>query len=118
MILSTMQDRPLTITSLFHHGRRIHSSAEVVTFLGEESHRISFGALADRAACLASALKRLGIKQGDRVGTFCWNTQEHMEAYLAVPSMGAVLHTLNIRLFPDQLSYIINHAEDRVIIVD
>jgi fatty-acyl-CoA synthase len=130
MILSTMQDRPLTISALFQHGRKIHSESEVVTFLGEnrqsgenrllgeEYRRCSFGQLARRAAQLASALRRLGIKPGDRVGTFCWNTQEHLEAYLAVPSMGAVLHTLNIRLFADQLAYIINHAEDRIIIVE
>jgi fatty-acyl-CoA synthase len=67
---------------------------------------------------LAGALRRLGIGEGDRVGTFCWNNQEHLEAYLAVPAMGAVLHTLNIRLFPEQLSFVINDAEDRVIIVD
>jgi fatty-acyl-CoA synthase len=67
---------------------------------------------------LASALSRLGVERHDRVATFAWNNQEHLEAYLAVPSMGAVLHALNIRLFPEQLSYVINHAEDRVIIVD
>src|SRR5207245_1156859 len=61
---------------------------------------------------------RLGIKAGDRVGTFLWNSQEHLEAYFAVPAMGAVLHTLNIRLFPEQLTFVINHAEDRVVIVD
>jgi fatty-acyl-CoA synthase len=71
-----------------------------------------------RADLLASALARLGIRPGDRVGTFMWNSQEHLEAYFAVPSMGAVLHTLNIRLFPEQLTYVINHAEDRVVIVD
>ena len=73
---------------------------------------------ADRADQLAAALTRLGVKEGDRVGTFLWNNQTHMEAYLAIPCMGAVLHTLNIRLFPEQLAYVINHAEDRVIIVD
>ncbi|HXW33137.1 MAG TPA: long-chain fatty acid--CoA ligase, partial [Acidimicrobiales bacterium] len=66
----------------------------------------------------ARALARLGISDGDRVGTFMWNDQEHLEAYLAIPSMGAVLHTLNLRLFPDQLAYVVNHAEDRVVIVD
>ena len=74
--------------------------------------------MADRADQLAAALTRLGIKQGDRVGTFMWNNQTHLEAYLAVPCMGAVLHTLNIRLFPEQLAFVINHAEDQVIIVD
>jgi fatty-acyl-CoA synthase len=67
---------------------------------------------------LAAVLHRLGIRAGDRVGTFAWNTQEHVEAYLAVPSMGAVLHTLNIRLFPEQLAYVTNHAEDRIILAD
>src|SRR4029078_2735533 len=80
--------------------------------------RASYGEVGVRAERLAAALKRLGIKDGDRVGTFCWNTQEHMEAYFAIPCMGAVLHTLILRLFPDQLTYIINHAEDRMIIVD
>src|SRR5262249_23208541 len=61
---------------------------------------------------------RLGIRPGERVGTFAWNTQEHLEAYLAIPSMGAVLHMLNIRLFPEQLEYVINHAEDELILVE
>ena len=74
--------------------------------------------MAERAEKLAAALSRLGVKEGDRVGTFCWNNQGHLEAYLAIPCMGAVLHTLNIRLPADQLAYVINHAEDRVIIVD
>ena len=117
-MLSTMQDRPLTITNIFEHGRRVHSDSEVVTFMGEGSRRASYAEVGNRAELLAAALKRLGIKEGDRVGTFAWNTQEHMEAYFAIPCMGAVLHTLNLRLFPEQLSYIINHAEDRVVILD
>ena len=117
-MLSTMQDRPLTINHIFNHGRRVHADSEVVTFMGDSSRRASYAKVGDRAELLASALKRIGIKQGDRVGTFSWNTQEHLEAYFAIPCMGAVLHTLNLRLFPEQLSYIINHAEDRVIIVD
>ena len=117
-MLSTMQDRPLTITNIFEHGRRVHSDSEVVTFMGEGSRRASYAEVGNRAELLAAALKRLGVKEGDRVGTFAWNTQEHLEAYFAIPCMGAVLHTLNLRLFPEQLSYIINHAEDRLIIVD
>jgi fatty-acyl-CoA synthase len=113
-----MQDRPLTIGSLFQHGRRIYPDSEVVTFMGEGSRRATYSEVGDRAEKLAAALSRLGIKEGDRVGTLSWNTQEHMEAYMAIPSMGAVLHTLNLRLFPEQLAYIINHAEDRVIILD
>jgi acyl-CoA synthetase (AMP-forming)/AMP-acid ligase II len=117
-MLSTMQDRPLLINSILEHGRRIHGHSEVVTFLGDRVKRASFAEVGDRAARLAGALSRLGVQPGDRVGTFAWNNQEHLEAYLAVPSMGAVLHTLNLRLFPEQLAYIINHAADRVIIVD
>ena len=117
-MLSTMQDFPLTITHLFRHGRSVFGESQVVTFEGESCRRASFSQVAQRADRLAAALRRLGIAEGDRVGTFAWNTQEHLEAYLAVPSMGAVLHTLNLRLFPEQLTYIVNHAEDRVILVD
>ncbi len=118
MLLSTMQDHPLTITDLFRHGRAVHARSEVVTSEGERVRRARFGEVAERAARLAAALHRLGIRAGDRVATFGWNTQEHLEAYFAVPCMGAVLHTLNIRLFPEQLAYVANHAEDRVILVD
>ena len=115
---STMQDRPLAISALFEHGRRVHATSQVVTLEADGTRRASFAEVANRAERLAAALSRLGVKPGDRVGTFCWNTQEHLEAYLAVPSMGAVLHTLNVRLFPEQLAYVANHAEDRVVVVD
>jgi fatty-acyl-CoA synthase len=118
MIESTMQDFPLTIAMILRHGRTVHGDSEVVTFEGDGSRRASFVEVAGRTEQLAAALQRLGIESGDRVGTFQWNTQEHLEAYLAVPTMGAVLHTLNIRLFPEQLTYVVNHAEDRVVIVD
>src|SRR5437868_8748748 len=118
MLESTMQDFPLTIAMILRHGRTVHGDSEVVTFEGESSRRASFVEVAGRAEQLAAALQRLGIEPGDRVGTFQWNTQEQLEAYLAVPTMGAVLHTLNIRLFPEQLTYVVNHAEDRLIIVD
>ena len=71
-----------------------------------------------RAEQLAAALKRMGIAKGDRVSTFCWNHQQNLEAYWAIPCMGAVNHTLNIRLIPDQLAFVINHPEERIIIVD
>ncbi len=118
MIESTMQDFPLGIQHLFNHGRRVHGEAEVITWTEHGAHTATFAQVGDRADQLAAALTRLGIGPGDRVGTFLWNNQTHMEAYLAVPCMGAVLHTLNIRLFPEQLVYVVNHAEDRVIIVD
>jgi fatty-acyl-CoA synthase len=117
-MLGTMQDRPLTVTAILEHGRRVHAGSRVATFEGEGVRRARFDEVAERAERLAAALRRLGIGRGDRVATFCWNTQEHLEAYLAVPSMGAVLHTLNIRLFPEQLVYVANHAEDRVVLVD
>ena len=113
-----MQDFPLGIGMILRHGERVHGDSEVVTFEGDGSRRATFADIAGRAARLAAALRRLGIQDGDRVGTFQWNSQEHLEAYLAVPTMGAVLHTLNIRLFPEQLTYVVNHAEDRVVIVD
>jgi fatty-acyl-CoA synthase len=118
MLESTMQDFPLTITSILRHGAAVHGDSEVVTFEGDGSRRASFGEVASRMARLAHGLQDLGIEAGDRVGTFGWNTQEHLEAYFAVPCMGAVLHTLNIRLFPEQLTYVVNHAEDRIVLVD
>lgn len=113
-----MQDYPLTLTMLFRHGARIYSRSEVVSYHGDRVDRASFAQVARRTEQLAAALKRLGIRAGDRVGTFCWNHQQNLEAYWAIPCMGAVNHTLNIRLFSEQLAFIINHAGDRVILVD
>lgn len=115
---STMQDFPLTIGMIFRHGRTVYPDSEVVTWEGDSARRATFAQVADRAEKLAAALKRLGVEPGDRVGTFCWNSQEHLEAYFAIPCMGAVMHTLNLRLFTDQLTFVVNHAEDCVIIVD
>ncbi|HEY1761400.1 MAG TPA: long-chain fatty acid--CoA ligase [Acidimicrobiales bacterium] len=115
---STMQDAPLLLSGIIRHGEAIYADKRVFTVTPEGVEEATFFQIAKRAEQLASALERFGIARGDRVATFMWNNQAHMEAYLAVPSMGAVLHTLNIRLFPEQLAFIINHAEDRVIIVD
>jgi fatty-acyl-CoA synthase len=117
-VKSTMQDVPLTIGSVMKHGTTVHGDAEVVTATAEGTRSRSYADLGRRAARLASGLRGLGIAGDQRVATFQWNNVEHLEAYLAVPSMGAVLHTLNIRLFPEQLVYIANHAEDHVVIVD
>jgi fatty-acyl-CoA synthase len=117
-MLSTMQDRPLSLTHIFELGRTVYATSEVITAGAGGNRRATFSEVGQRAERLAAALHRLGISEGDRVGTLMWNSQEHLEAYHAVPCMGAVLHTLNLRLFPDQLTYIINHAEDRAIIVD
>jgi len=115
---STMQDRPLTVGALFAHGRSVHGASRVATNEGERIRRATFADVGDRVERLAAALRRLGVRAGDVVATFGWNTQEHLEAYFAVPGMGAVLHTLNIRLFPEQLAYVANHAGDKVIVVD
>src|SRR3954469_893912 len=113
-----MQDRPLTVASILRHGAAVFSDSTVVTVGDNGNRRASFGEVAERSHRLANALASLGVKGDARVGTFMWNNQEHLEAYLAIPSMGAVLHTLNIRLFPEQVVYIANHAEDEVVIVD
>lgn len=115
---STMQDVPLSIGQILHHGTTVHSDSEVVTATAEGTRSISYGEVGRRAAQLAHGLRGLGIGGDERVATFQWNNAEHLEAYLAIPSMGAVLHTLNIRLFPEQLTYIANHAEDTIVIVD
>ncbi|KXX58980.1 long-chain fatty acid--CoA ligase [Rhodococcus sp. LB1] len=117
-MLSTMNDAPLSIAQLLRHGSTVHGDADVVTWTESGARRRSYAEVGKRCAALAHALRDLGIDGDQRVATFMWNNAEHLEAYLAVPSMGAVLHTLNIRLFPDQLIHVANHAEDRVIIVD
>jgi fatty-acyl-CoA synthase len=117
-MLSTMQDYPLTINSIFAHGASIFAKRNAVTFDGFKTRSATFAQVAERARKLSAALHRLGVRPGERVATLCWNIQEHLEAYFAVPCMGAVLHTLNLRLFPEQMAYIVNHAEDSVIIVD
>jgi fatty-acyl-CoA synthase len=112
-------DYPLTIKHVLDRVRRFGSDSEVVTLKGEgDIRRAAYPDVAVRADRLASALAKLGIGEGDRVGTFMWNNQEHFETYLAVPSMGAVLNTVNIRLFPEQIAYIVNHARDRILFVD
>ena len=117
-MLSTMQDGPLLVRGILRHGQQVYGDSLVRTIVDAEGGSIdaTFTQVAERAERLAKALTRLGIGDSDRVATFLWNNQAHLEAYLAVPAMGAVLHTLNLRLFPEQLAYIINHAEDQVII--
>ena len=114
---STMMDVPLTVTSIMRYGTTNFGDKEVVTNTGDGVRRQTYGELARRAARLANGLRRLGIDGDQRVATFMWNNAEHLEAYLAVPSMGAVLHTLNIRLSPAQIAYVATHAEDSAVIV-
>ncbi|WP_353509385.1 long-chain fatty acid--CoA ligase [Intrasporangium sp.] len=115
---STMQSPPLLISSLLRHGTTIHGDSEVVTWTAEGPRRLSYREVGQHAAQLAHALRSLGITGDQRVGTFMWNNAEHLTAYLAVPSMGAVLHALNIRLYPEQLVYVARHGGSEVVIVD
>src|SRR6201984_2140771 len=115
---STMQDFPLTITAIMRHGCGVHGARTVTTATGDGCRQTSYRELGHQAARLANALRRLGVTGAQRVATFMWNNAEHLAAYLAVPSMGAVLHTLNIRLFPEQIAYVANEAEDQIVVVD
>jgi fatty-acyl-CoA synthase len=115
---STMQDFPLTIAAILRHACGVHGARTATTATGDGYRQISYREVGQQAAQLANALRRIGVTGDQRVGTFMWNNAEHLTAYLAVPSMGAVLHTLNIRLFPDQIVYVANEAEDRVVVVD
>jgi fatty-acyl-CoA synthase len=116
-IASTMQDFPLTITHLFRHGATVHRRSEVVKFDGEQTSAVTFAEVAQRVERLAAALAALGVVRGERVATLMWNSQEHLEAYFAVPCMGAVLHTLNLRLAPADLVRIMVEAGDKVLLV-
>jgi fatty-acyl-CoA synthase len=119
MLEGLMQDDfQLTLHHPLHRMRSVHPRAEVVTLTDSGTVRATYGEVSERVDRLARVLDRLGVKQGDRVGTFAWNNQRHLELYMAVPCVGAVLHTLNIRLFAEQLTYIVNHAEDGIIFVD
>jgi fatty-acyl-CoA synthase len=113
-----MMDMPLSTQMILERGARLFAQSCVLTFDGLQFQSSPFSTVALRAARLASALQHLGISTGQRVATFCWNHQAHLEAYLAVPSMGAVLHTLNVRLLPAQIAALIAHADDRVLIID
>ncbi|MER6033264.1 long-chain fatty acid--CoA ligase [Streptomyces sp. NPDC001835] len=119
-MLSTMQDVPLLISRILTHGSAVHGESRVTTWTGEaEPHHRTFAEIGARSAQLAHALRDgLGVRDDDRVATLMWNNAEHVEAYYAIPSMGAVLHTLNLRLPAEQLVWIVNHAADRVVIVN
>ena len=111
-------DTQLTITGILERARRLFPERTVVTRTATGRSRFTYADIARRAAQLANGLRTLGVGPGDRVGTFAWNTHRHLELYLGVPASGAVLHTVNIRLFPEQIVYIVNHAADAVLFVD
>jgi acyl-CoA synthetase (AMP-forming)/AMP-acid ligase II len=115
----TMMDVPLTVTWVFEHVLRNSPSREIVSKLDDgTTFRYTYAGFGKRVAQLAHALVELGVRPGDRVGTFGWNTHRHMELYYAVPMIGAVLHTINIRLFPEQVVWVIDHAGDSLVFVD
>ena len=115
----TMMRFPLTLNSLFERAGKVFPDVEIVSQRPDDStHRYTYKDWHKRAQSLASALQASGLKQGDRVATLMWNHYLHLEAYFAIPVVGGVLHTLNLRLHPDELTYIVNHAADRFLIVD
>ncbi|HUH22498.1 MAG TPA: long-chain-fatty-acid--CoA ligase, partial [Brevundimonas sp.] len=118
-MLGLMQDWPLTVDKILDHAKNWHPNREVVTRSVEGPiERTTYGAIHGRAKRVSNALKAWGVQPGDRVATLAWNTADHIEAWYGIMGIGAVCHTLNPRLFPEQLVYIINHAADRIIFVD
>lgn len=118
-MLAKMMDRPLLISSLIAHAGKWHSDQEIVTKTVEGPiHRYTWSDAEKRAKKFAQALLKKGIKQGDRIGTLAWNTYRHLEAYYGISGIGAVTHTINPRLFPEQLEYVVNHADDQFLVID
>jgi fatty-acyl-CoA synthase len=113
-----MQPYPLTLDHLFRRAERLFGEKEIVTGTARGLQRTTYGEWAERTRRLGGVLDQLGISEDGRVATFAWNTSRHMELYFAAPCSGRVLHTLNIRLFPEQLTYVANHAEDEVVFAD
>jgi fatty-acyl-CoA synthase len=119
MLTGRMMDFPLTLTHFLERARTYFGRSEIVSRLPDKSlHRYTYADFYRRTCRLANALTRLGVKPGDRVASLCWNHRQHLELYFGVPAMGAVLHTLNLRLHPNDLGYIARHAEDTVLVVD
>jgi acyl-CoA synthetase (AMP-forming)/AMP-acid ligase II len=115
-----MQDAPLNLAYVLEHAARFHGQVEIVTRLVEDGsiHRYTYAESLRRTKKLANALKRLGLRFGDRIGTMAWNTHRHLEAWYAIAGQGAICHTINPRLFEKQIEYIINHAGDKILLVD
>ena len=113
-----MMDYPLTLQHAFNRATRLFHRKEIVTLTDNGLHRYTYRDWGKRTMQLANALHQAGVGEGDRIATFGWNTYRHLELYFGVPCMGAVLHTLNIRLFEEQLIYIINSSQDQIIFVD
>lgn len=118
-MLHTMMNFPLTLMGILQHASLVHSKTEVVSCLPNLSlHRYTVGDLSARVWRLAAALRQIGLQPGERVATLMWNHYAHLEAYFAIPAMGGVFNTLNLRLHPEDIAYIANHAGARILIVD
>ena len=118
-MLGLMMNDQLTITALMEHGRRVNADSEIVSVTHDNPrHRYTQRECFERASQLAHALRKLGLEDGESVGTIAWNDYRHMEIYYGVACSGSICHTINPRLFPEQLVYIINHAEDKFLMVD
>ncbi|MBA4602670.1 long-chain fatty acid--CoA ligase [Thermoactinomyces mirandus] len=116
---ATMMDYPLTLPHLLERAGKLFRTREIVSRMPDRSvHRYTYGDFYRRARLLANALKKAGLKRGDRVGTLMWNHYVHLEAYFGVPVAGGVVHTLNLRLYPEEIAYMIRHAKDRFLIID
>lgn len=111
-------NHPLTVGAMMEHAESFFPKKEVISQTHDTIHRLTYKEIGKRTRRLMSALNKLGVLKGDKVGTLAWNTHRHLEVYFAAPGMGAVLHTINIRLSPEHIIYIINHAEDKIIFVD
>jgi acyl-CoA synthetase (AMP-forming)/AMP-acid ligase II len=119
MLKGLMQEQPLLISSLIEHAARLHPQGEIVSRTSEGPiHRCTYADIRRRACQLANALTARGVGAGERIATLAWNGYRHMELYYGVSGLGAVLHTINPRLFPEQIEYIVNHAEDRLLFFD
>jgi len=115
---STMSDQPLSIRAIYEHALRSHPRKHIVSRDGDTIRRFTYAEFGKRVAKLANVLRTLGVGPGDRVASFAWSGHRHLELYYAVPMTGAVLHTVNIRLFPDQIAFVLDHADDRVVFYD
>jgi acyl-CoA synthetase (AMP-forming)/AMP-acid ligase II len=119
MLKGLMQDRPLLVSSLIEHAAHCHAGTEIVSRTAEGTiGRCTWGDIGRRSKQLAAALTALGVGPGDRIGTLAWNGYRHLELYYGVSGIGAVLHTIHSRQFPEQIEYVINHAEDQYLFFD
>src|SRR5690625_2450402 len=113
-----MMNTPLSLVSLIERAEKLFPKKEIISRTHSGIFKYNYDEMVKRTRALSSALEKLGVKKGDKVGTFAWNHHRHLETYFAAPSMGAVLHTINIRLSKEHISYIVNHAEDKVLLID